>query len=44
MIDLSFIDHTAIVAYLLVVLAIGIWAGRGERDAEDYFLAGRALP
>ena len=44
MTDLAFIDLTIIVLYLLIVVAIGIWSGRGERDAEDYFLAGRALP
>lgn len=44
MTELSAIDLTVIVLYLLVVVAIGIWSGRGERDAEDYFLAGRTLP
>lgn len=44
MIDIAPIDIAVIFLYLGVVLAIGFWAGRGERDAEDYFLAARALP
>ena len=37
-------DIVVVVLYLLVVVAIGLWAGRGKRDAEDYFLASRNLP
>jgi len=44
MVALSTIDLVVVVLYLIVVVAIGLWAGRGERDATDYFLAGRALP
>jgi len=44
MVVLSSFDVAVIVLYLLVVVAVGFWAGRGERDAADYFLAGRALP
>ena len=44
MVELSHIDLAVVAGYLLVVLAFGLWAGRGERDAADYFLAGRALP
>ena len=38
------LDAIVVVTYFALVLAIGVWAGRGERDATDYFLAGRALP
>ncbi|RDD61815.1 sodium:solute symporter family transporter [Ferruginivarius sediminum] len=38
------IDLVVIAGYLALVLAVGVWAGRRERDAGDYFLAGRALP
>jgi SSS family solute:Na+ symporter len=44
MIALSAIDLIVVFLYLAVVMAAGLWAGRGERDATDYFLAGRALP
>jgi SSS family solute:Na+ symporter len=42
--DLGYIDYGVIGLYIVLVLAIGFLAGRGKRDAEDYFLAGRALP
>ncbi len=44
MVALSAIDLAVVFSYLVVVVAIGLWAGRGERDTTDYFLAGRALP
>jgi len=44
MVDLNAIDLAVVLAYLAAVVAIGLWAGRGERDATDYFLAGRSLP
>ena len=42
--QLSAADIAAVGVYAAIVLALGFWAGRGERDAEDYFLAARALP
>jgi SSS family solute:Na+ symporter len=42
--ELAAADIAVIALYLMVVVAIGLWAGRVERDAEDYFLAGRNLP
>lgn len=41
---LGAIDISLMAIYLVAVLAHGLWVGRGERDALDYFLAGRALP
>lgn len=38
------IDLVLVSVYLTFVLALGVWIGRGERDASDYFLAGRGLP
>src|SRR5690348_14060378 len=35
------LDIAVIVIYFAVVFAIGFYAARRERDAEDYFLAGR---
>ena len=31
-------------AYLLILLGIGIWGGRGSGDMEGYFVAGKRLP
>ena len=42
--NLASIDLITIVVYLAVVLGYGLWAGRTERNATDYFLAGRLLP
>ncbi len=43
--QLVLIDWAIIVAYLVVALAIGVaLARRGSRDAEAFFLSGRALP
>lgn len=43
-VELAAVDLAVIAAYMAAVLAYGLWVGRGEADAEDYFLAGRALP
>jgi SSS family solute:Na+ symporter len=40
----SALDTIAFVAYFLVVALVAVIAGRRERDAADYFLAGRNLP
>jgi len=37
------VDAAILVAYLLGVVALGIWLGRGQRDLADYLLAGRNL-
>jgi len=42
--DLATLDLAIIAGYFVFVTALGFWAGRGERNALDYFLAGRALP
>lgn len=41
MFGLSVIDIVAIVAYFVVVIAIGFWASRHIRNQEDFFLGGR---
>ena len=35
---------TFVVLYLLVTIAIGLWAARRVHDSKDYVLAGRSLP
>jgi SSS family solute:Na+ symporter len=46
--NFSFLDYLVFIVYALVILGIGLWVSRGkkghERNAEDYFLAGKSLP
>jgi SSS family solute:Na+ symporter len=44
MANLATFDILVIAVFLIVVLVVGFWFGRGDRNAGDYFLAGRALP
>ena len=39
----SSLDYSLLLIYLLVVVGIGVWVGRGQKDTEDYFLAGRSM-
>src|SRR6187200_1811072 len=41
---LNALDFLVIVAYLVGVTLLGIWVGRRQRDANDYFVADRAIP
>lgn len=38
------IDAVVLVAYLAGTTAFGVWLGRRQRDARDYFVAGRNIP
>lgn len=42
------LDYSVFIAYVLVIVALGLWVSRmkkgHERNAEDYFLAGKTLP
>jgi SSS family solute:Na+ symporter len=38
------LDYAVVVSYLLVTLAIVVWASRRQRDTDDFFLGGRKLP
>ena len=40
---LSNIDAIIIVAYILLMIGIGYFVGRGNETQEDYFLAGRSM-
>jgi SSS family transporter len=44
MISLAFSDYGAMITYLVVVVLIGLWFSRGEKDSEEYLLGGRKLP
>jgi SSS family solute:Na+ symporter len=38
------LDFFVLVAYLLGTTALGIWLGRDQKDAKDYFVAGKKIP
>ena len=40
---MSALDWVVLVAYLVAVVAFGLWTGRGNRRIEDFFLAGRQM-
>src|SRR5205814_7128013 len=42
--SLSALDALVILAYLVGTTLLGIWVGRRQRDARDYFVAGRDIP
>lgn len=41
--DLSVLDITIFLAFIVCVVGIGIFKSRKKKDSEDYFLAGRGL-
>src|SRR5438105_5001993 len=41
---LSALDALVILAYLVGTTLLGIWVGRRQRDAKEYFVAGRSIP
>ena len=38
------LDFIVLVAYLSVATGLGMWVGRRQKDAKDYFVADRAIP
>lgn len=38
------IDGTIVVAYLLGMVGLSVYLGRGQTDADDYYVGGRNLP
>src|SRR5215213_8247307 len=38
------LDFFVLLAYLSVVTGLGMWVGRRQRDAKDYFVAARDIP
>jgi SSS family transporter len=42
--DFTLLDIGVLIAYLAGVTVFGLWFGGRQRDARDYFLAGRGLP
>src|SRR2546423_2868575 len=41
---LSALDVLVIIVYLAGTTLLGLWVGRRQRDAKDYFVAGREIP
>ena len=42
--NLAPIDWAVIAVYLIGIIALGLWIGRGQKTTRDYFLGGRDLP
>src|SRR5262245_4869335 len=42
--SISLLDVLVIILYLAGTTLLGIWVGRRQRDAKDYFVAGRTIP
>ncbi len=40
----TLLDAFVVVAYLAGITALGVWSGRRQRDAKDYFVADRSIP
>ena len=38
------LDFAVLLVYLVGTTALGMWLGRAQRDARDYFVADRAIP
>ncbi len=41
---ISTIDAAILILYMAVVVSLGVWIGRGQRDLSGYLLGGRDLP
>jgi SSS family transporter len=39
----TLIDYTVFILYLVATASIGLWFVRGQRDLNEYFLAGRSM-
>ena len=40
----TLLDGVVLLAYLVGTTLLGVWLGRSQRDARDYFVAGQAVP
>ena len=40
----TLLDFAILLAYLVGTTALGVWLGRGQKDAKDYFVAGHMIP
>ncbi|MBT3229756.1 MAG: sodium/solute symporter [Candidatus Marinimicrobia bacterium] len=46
--EFSFVDYLVFITYAVTIVSVGLWVSRSkeghEKNAEDYFLAGKSLP
>jgi SSS family solute:Na+ symporter len=42
--QLGLLDTVLVIAYLVAVVALGLWMSRGVKSTKDFFLAGKSLP
>ncbi|HLV27419.1 MAG TPA: sodium:solute symporter [Gemmatimonadales bacterium] len=40
----SALDAIVLIVYLIGTTALGVWLGRDQKDAKDYFVAGQKIP
>lgn len=40
----TWLDAVVLLAYLVGTTLLGVWLGRGQKSAKDYFVANRAIP
>jgi SSS family transporter len=40
----TFLDLGVLLLYLVGTTLLGVWLGRGQKDAKDYFVAGQMIP
>jgi Na+/proline symporter len=38
------LDFAVLLLYLVGTTLLGVWLGRGQKSAKDYFVADRAIP
>lgn len=41
---MAWLDYAVIIGYLLLMVGIGIWTGRGQSSTDDYFKGGQKIP
>ena len=41
---LTTLDIVIFLASIVLIMAVGLWTGRKEKDTEDFFLAGHGVP
>jgi solute:Na+ symporter, SSS family len=41
--ELATVDLAIVVGYVIFILGVGFWVGRGKTDTEEYFLGGRGM-
>ncbi len=41
---MTVLDWFVLAAYLAGMIGFSVWIGRGQRDADDYYVGGRSLP